>query len=317
MFAQKQVRKVVNFSTILDYDTNAIHLKENGRLEKASVNSRTDDVCFTEKGLVVKVSRISKIKQFFNTLFGKFNELYGRCSFSEKMKRCRNSKDPACKLEIFNNKGKKLFSTLLLKLSSKMLVVGDHLFYLKGRKELIDVYMTENACSTKVVATITDPFIYEINERGEYCMCSINNAGHLNIIVNGKEIRQLIKEFPKAIKYDHVSQSWCVVTLTAEKAYKVYIISKSNKVKQKFQSFSFGGLNLRNCIFNNSMLVIPAEKRILFLKTGPTIEKSTVTEKHIGVVNPNSRIVIQYNSYERRTYLYVQNSDQVYKISLS
>ena len=317
VFAQKQVRKVVNFSTILDYDTNAIHLKENGRLEKASVNSRTDDVCFTERGLVVKVSRISKIKQFFNTLFGKFNELYGRCSFSEKMKRCRNSKDPACELEIFNNKGKKLFSTLLLKLSSKMLAVGDHLFYLKGRKELIDVYMTENACSTKVVATITDPFIYEINERGEYCMCSINNAGHLNIIVNGKEIRQLIKEFPKAIKYDHVSQSWCVVTLTAEKAYKVYIISKSNKVKQKFQSFSFGGLNLRNCIFNNSMLVIPAEKRILFLKTGPTIEKSTVTEKHIGVVNPNSRIVIQYNSYERRTYLYVQNSDQVYKISLS
>lgn len=317
VFAQKQVRKVVNFSTILDYDTNAIHLKENGRLEKASVNSRTDDVCFTERGLVVKVSRISKIKQFFNTLFGKFNELYGRCSFSEKMKRCRNSKDPACELEIFNNKGKKLFSTLLLKLSSKMLVVGDHLFYLKGRKELVDVYMTENACSTKVVTTITDPFIYEINERGEYCMCSINNAGHLNIIVNGKEIRQLIKEFPKAIKYDHVSQSWCVVTLTAEKAYKVYIISKSNKATQKFQSFSFGGLNLRNCIFNNSMLVIPAEKRILFLKTGPTIEKSTVTEKHIGVVNPNSRIAIQYNSYERRTYLYVQNSDQVYKISLS
>ena len=68
---------------------------------------------------------------------------------------------------------------------------------------------------------------------------------------------------------------------------------------------------------DNVNQVIPAEKRILFLKTGPTIEKSTVTEKHIGVVNPNSRIVIQYNSYERRTYLYVQNSDQVYKISLS
>ena len=152
---------------------------------------------------------------------------------------------------------------------------------------------------------------------GEYCMCSINNAGHLNIIVNGKEIRQLINEFPKAIKFDHISRSWCVVTLTAEKSYKVYVIDKNNKAKQEFKSFSFGGLNLRNCIFNNSMLIIPAEKRILFLKTGPTLAKSTVTEKPIGIVNPNSKIAIQYNSYDRRTYLYVQNSEQVYKINLS
>ena len=65
------------------------------------------------------------------------------------------------------------------------------------------------------------------------------------------------------------------------------------------------------------MLIIPAEKRILFLKTGPTLDKSTVTEKYIGIVNPNSKIAIQYNSYERRTYLYVQNSEQVYKINLS
>ena len=317
VFAQKQIRKVINFSTILDYDANAVHLKENGSLVKASVTYRTDEVCFTERGLVVKVNKISKIKQFFNILFGKFNAFYGECSFSEKMERCRNPKDPACKLEIYNPNGKKLFSALILKLTSKMMVVGDHLFYLKDRKELIDVYMTENTCHEKIVTTISDPFIYEINGLGEYCMCSINNTGHLNIIVNGKEIRQLIKEFPKAIKYDHISQSWCVITLTAEKTYKVYVIGKNNKAKQKFESFSFGGLNLRNCIFNNSLLIIPAEKRILFLKTGSTLVESTVTEKHIGIVNPNSKIAIQYNSYEKRTYLYVQNSDQVYKINLS
>lgn len=317
VFVQKQIRKVVNFSTILDYDTNAIHLKEDGSLVKTFVTPRTDEVYFTERGLVVKVSRISKIKHFFNTLFGKFNALYGKCSFSEKMKRCRNPKDPACELEIFTPNGKKLFSTLILKITSKMMVVGDHLFYLKDRKELVDVYMTENACHEKVVTTISDPFIYEINEFGEYCMCSINNAGHLNIIVNGKPIRQLIKEFPKAIKYDHLSKSWCIVTITEAKAYKAYVVEKNNKVKQKFDSFSFGGLNLRNSIFNNSMLIIPAEKRILFLKSGPTLDKSTVTEKHIGIVNSNSKIAIKYNSYEKRTYLYVQNSDQVYKINLS
>lgn len=317
VFAQKQIRKVVNFSTILDYDTNAIHLKDNGQLQKASVTSKTDDVCFTERGLVIKVSRIGKIKQFFKTLFGKFNELYGKCSFGEKMRRCRDANDPACELEIFSSNGKKLYSALILKLSSKMMVVGDHLFYLKGRKELVDIYMTENACAEKVVSTIADPFIYEINELGEYCLCSINNAGHLNIIVNGKQVRQLIKEVPKAIKYDQISKCWCVVTKSLSGGYNAYVIGKTAKAKQKFDFFSFGGLNLRNCIFNNSMLVIPANKRIIFLKTGPTVAKSTVTEKQIGIVNSNSQIAIRYNSFEKRTYLYVQNSNQVYKINLS
>ena len=317
VFAQKKARKIVNFSTILDYDNNAIHLKESGKLEKASVTSKTDEVYFTERGLVVKVSRISRIKQFFNTLFGKFNALYGRCSFGEKMKRCRDANDPACKLEIFSPNGKKLYSTLILKLSSKMMVVGNHLFYLKGRKDLVDIYMTENNCPEKVVTTITDPFIYEINELGQYCLCSINNAGHLNIIVNGNQVKQLISEIPKAVKYDHISKSWCVVTKTKSGGYNAYVIGNNNKAKKKFDSFSFGGLNLRNCIFNNSMLVIPANKRILFLKSGPTVAKSTVTEKQIGIVNPNSKIAIQYNSFDKRTYLYVQNSNQVYKINLS
>lgn len=317
VFAQKQVRKVINFSTILDYDTNAIHLKEDGQLEKTSVASKTDKVFFTERGLVVKVNKISKVEQFLNTLSGEFDALYGESSFSEKMKRCREANDPACELEIFSYNGKKLYSTLILKLSSKMIVAGDHLFYLKGGKELVDIYMTENACSEKVVTTIADPFIYEINELGEYCICSINNAGHLNIIVNGKQIIQLIKEFPRAVKYDHVSRSWCIVTKTTTGSYNTYVIGNNNKAKQKFDYFSFGGLNLRNCIFNNSMLVIPSNKKIIFLKTGPTVAKSTVTEKHIGIVNSNSKIVIRYNSFEKRTYLYVQNSNQVYKINLS
>lgn len=130
VFAQKKARKIVNFSTILDYDTNAIHLKENGQLEQASVTSKTDEVFFTERGLVVKISRMSKSK----TLFVKFNAIYGKCTFSEKMKRCSDANDPACKLEILSPNGKKLYSTIVLKLSSKLLVAGDHLFYLKDRK---------------------------------------------------------------------------------------------------------------------------------------------------------------------------------------
>jgi len=318
VFAQKKARKIVNFSTILDYDTNAIHLKENGQLEQATVTSKTEEVYFTEKGLVVKVSRISKVKQFFNTLFGKFNTLYGKSSFSEKMKKCRDANDPACELEVFSPNGKKLYSTLILKLGSKLMVVGDRLFYLNGRKELVDVYMTENSCPEKVVTTITDPFTYEINELGEYCVCSINNAGHLNIIVNGKLIKQLGKEIPRAIKYDQVSKSWGVVTIIpASGGYNVYVIDKNNKVKKEFEAFSFAGLNLRNCIFNNSMLVIPANKRIVFLKSGPTVAKSTVIEKQIGIVNHSSKIAIRYNSFDKRTYLYVQNSNQVYKINIS
>ena len=84
-----------------------------------------------------------------------------------------------------------------------------------------------------------------------------------------------------------------------------------------FESFSFAGLNLKNCIFNNYMLVIPADKRIIFLKTGPTVDKSSVIEKQIGIVNPKSKIAIRYNNFKECAYLYVQNRDQVYKIDLS
>lgn len=317
VFAQKLVRKVVDFSTILDYDTNAIHLRDDGQLRKTPVTAKTDVVRFTERGFVVKVSRIGKVKQFFKTLFGKFNGLYGKCSFGERMKRCRDANNPVCELEIFNSYGKKLYSTLILKLSSKLAVQGDHLFYLNGRKELVDIYMTENSCPEKVVTTIADPFTYEINEYGEYCVCSINNAGHLNIIVNGKQVKQLIKEIPIAIKYDHVTKSWCVVAKSTKGSYSVYVIGKNNKAKKMFESFSFAGLNLKNCIFNNYMLVIPADKRIIFLKTGSTVNKSHVIEKQIGIVNPKSKIEIRYNDFKKRTYLYVQNSNQVYKIDLS
>lgn len=65
------------------------------------------------------------------------------------------------------------------------------------------------------------------------------------------------------------------------------------------------------------MLIIPDEKKILFLKNGQTVEKSTVNEKQINVVNSNSKITVQYNSCKKHTYLYIQNSDKVYKISLS
>ena len=317
IFAKEKVRKIMNFSTFLDYDNNAIHLKENGQSEQVTVTSKTDKVCFTERGFVVKVNRISKVKQFFNTLLGKFNTLYDNCSFSEKMKRCQDTNDPACELEVLRPDGKRLYSTLILKSSSKLMIVGDHIFYLKNKKDLVDIYMTENDCLENVVTTITDPFIYEINELGEYCMCSIDNEGQLNIIVNEKKIIQLINEIPKVVKYDDISESWCIITKATTGDYNVYVIGKNNEAEQKFDFFSFGGLNLKNCIFNNSMLVIPANKRIIFLKSGPTVAKSMVTEKQIGIVNPNSKITIRYNSFDECTYLYVQNSNQVYKINLS
>lgn len=303
VFVTEQVRKIVNFSTFLDYDGNAIHLKEDGLIDKAPVTKKTEEVYFTKKGVVIKVSRMSKIKQFIYS----FNEKTGS----------DGSQDFNCNLEVFSPEGKMMFSTSILRLSSKMIVVGNHIFYLNAEKKLIDVYMTKEDCTTKVITTITDPFIYEINTQGEYCMCIINTYGHLNIIVNGELIMERIEEFPRIIKYDSVSQSWCVITMTEKKVYKVYVIEKDNKASQKFNFFSFRGLNLKNCIFYNSMLIIPDEKKILFLKNGQTVEKSTVNEKQINVVNSNSKITVQYNSCKKHTYLYIQNSDKVYKISLS
>ena len=65
------------------------------------------------------------------------------------------------------------------------------------------------------------------------------------------------------------------------------------------------------------MIVIPADKRIIFLRSGDTVEKSAVIEREIGIVKESSIITIEEDKKNGATYLFVRNTTQVYKISLS
>lgn len=65
------------------------------------------------------------------------------------------------------------------------------------------------------------------------------------------------------------------------------------------------------------MLVIPCDKRLIFLKSGSTVEKSTVIEKDLGIVDSNSKISMQEDKIHQCTYLIIQDSTQVCKIPLN
>lgn len=318
MFPDSEVRKVINGSTYFDYNKKAISVRSNGTTTEKEVSPRAEEVYFVGDEITVAVEKISRTKQFFYTLFGKFNSLYGSCSFGEKMKKCSDINNPACNLEICNKDGKKLYSAIILKQTSRLNISGYHLFYVNGKNELIKVDMTVNACADSIVYAENRPFIYEINRYGDYCICSINGAGHLDITINGQKQKQLMEQYPRIIRYDDVGKGWCIITKRRNSnGYECYVVNSRGKVIKEFDSFSFGGLNLKNCIFYNWMLVIPAEKRVIFLKSGKTVAKSTVSQINIGVVNKDSKISIEEDKKNGSTYLFIQNDTQVYKMRLS
>jgi serine/threonine protein kinase len=318
VFHENEIRKVIDNSTYLDFNQNAIHCKSNGDTEKQGISTRTEEVIFIGEGNFVKIEKISRIKQFFYTLSGKFNSLYGKCTFSEKMKKCTDVDNPACEMEIFDKDGKKLYSDIILKKSSMLKVSGNYLFYFNGNNQLIRVHINVYDYAEKELITINDPFIYEINRDGDYCICSINNAGHLDVNLNGKQCKQLMQQVPRAINYDEASKKWCIINKKAGvKGYESYVIQNNKTLTKAFEHFSFGGFNIRNSIFFDSMLVIPADKRIIFLESGRTVEKSKVTEWNIGVVSKeDSKISISKDQRDGCTYLFIQNSTQVYKMRI-
>lgn len=313
---ESEVRKVVDEATYFDFDKNVVHIGDDGNIRREKISPRTDKCFFTKDGMTIKVEKMSKVKQLFSTLLGKASSIYGNCSFFERIKKCFSAKNPACTVEVYNENGNKLFSTILLLATSMLKIYGQYLFYIKDGKELIRVYMTPRDCVTKSIFTSTEPFAYEGNEKGECCICKIDKSKFLDILIDGVRCEQVPLQIPKAISYDSISGKWCIIAKD-KKVYNTFIVMKDKTVKQQFEAFSYGGLNISNSIFYNSMLVIPCDKRLIFLKSGSTVEKSTVIEKDLGIVDSNSKISMQEDKIHQCTYLIIQDSTQVCKIPLN
>lgn len=317
MFTGNEVRRVVDNTTYFDFDKNVVHVRLDGTSEKEQISPRTESVIFTEDGLKVKIEKMSKIKQFFYTLFGKFNSIYAKnSSFWEKLKKSTDTKDPACTVSVIDAGGKKLFSKIILLTTSGLKVRGNYLFYIEKGQELIRVDLTPNGCTSKSVFTTATPFVFEANNKGEYCICNITDSKSIDILVNGNKPRQIPLQLLKVINYDTISNKWCIITKYGKK-YNTFVVRNSGKVSQQFEAFYYGGLNINHSIFYNSMIVIPADKRIIFLRSGDTVEKSAVIEREIGIVKESSIITIEEDKKNGATYLFVRNTTQVYKISLS
>lgn len=86
------------------------------------------------------------------------------------------------------------------------------------------------------------------------------------------------------------------------KEYSCYIITSNGKVLKQFKQFSFSGINLKNIIYYNKEIIVPAYKKVIFLKSGSTLAEARVSQIDCGVIDENSKISIVNDSQRGNTF---------------
>lgn len=312
MFPDNEVRKVIDNFTYFDYNQKAIFVGGNKKAIKRKVNDRVEAMYFIGDEITITIER-KKLMKSFRYFFD------AEYQFSQKNKNLWGSDNPICNLEIRTQFAeKRIYLDEVLRKSFRIKVSGHYVFYVNQGNKLIKVDAFVHPCAKSIMYSGKNPFIYEVNKNGDCCICSINSAGYLEVNINGQIHKQLSGQFPRTIMYDDVKKSWCIITKKSkENGYETYVINNTGMVSKEFGKFSFGGINLKNCIFYNGMIVVPAKKRIMFLKSGTTVAESTVAQLNIGVVDKDSEISIEEDTKSDRTYLFIKNNTQVYKIPLN
>lgn len=319
MFPEDDVRKVINYSTYFDYSNNAICIKDDNTTLNAKIKTKTVAFYFVGDDIKVSLERVSRIKQLSKVLF---IEKYSSDEESSRaFDECFDKNRLVCKLKVFSNIDSELYATTIIMNTARLNISGNFLFYVNKMNELIRVKMTNIACKETVAYDGKLPFIYGNNSNGDYCVCTSNNAGKLDIIINGQQIKSLTDEIPIVIRYDDKRGRWCIITKRLhEEEYSCYIILSNGIFLKQFEKFSFRGLNLNNVIYYNKEIVVPAYKKVLFLKSGNTITESRVNQIDCEVIDENSKIFMVKDDEKDETFLYVQNSGpkkkQVYKFRM-
>ena len=314
VYPEKNVRRVIDYSTYFDFDGHAICVKNDGTSLEEDITSKVEEIHFVGNDIIVKLERMSKVKLLFHDFFDDVSDFYQDKSNKEKIK---NEEDIACNLIICNVDGQKLYSSVVMKKASRLNIIGNYLFYINGKKQLIKVVMTPKKCIESVIYEGYLSFSYGINKNGDYCICALNSNNKSDIIINGQKITQLTDEFSKRIRFDEVGGGWCLITQKLKsKDYSCYVINKNGKIFKEFEDFSFIGLNLQNVIYYNWMLVAPSYKKVVFLKSGKTIVDTEVNQINIGVVNRNSKISIIEDQKTGSTFFFFLNENQSYKFRL-
>ena len=319
IFPDNNVRKVIDYSTYFDYSNNAICIKDGKTTLNAKVKTSTVALYFVGDDIKVSLEKASNIKEFFKVLF--IDTYSSDAESSRAIGNCFDKNHLICKLTVYNDVDKELYSTNISMNTARLNISGKFLFYVNKMNKLIKVEMSNKACQESVVYNGNLPFAYGNNSNGDYCVCTLNNEDKLDITINGQQILRLSKEIPRAIKYDELQGGWCIITKRMSgKEYSCYIITSNGKVLKQFKQFSFSGINLKNIIYYNKEIIVPAYKKVIFLKSGSTLAEARVSQIDCGVIDENSKISIVNDSQRGNTFLYVQNSEQeqkqVYKFRL-
>ena len=319
MFPKNDVRKVINHSTYFDYSNNAICIKDDNTTLNAKIETKTVAFYFVGDEIKVSLERVGRIKQWAKVLF--IEKYSSDEEFSKAFDECFDKNHLLCKLKVFSNRDSELYATTIIMNTARLNISGNFLFYVNKMNELIRVKMTNIACKETVVYYGKLPFIYGNNSDGDYCVCTPNNEGKLDIIINGQLINSLTNEIPIVIRYDDKQGNWCIITKGLKTAeYSCYIILSNGLFLKQFEEFSFRGLNLKNIIYYNKEIVIPAYKKVLFLKSRNNVTKSKVKQIDCEVIDENSKIFMVKDDEKDETFLYVQNSGpkkkQVYKFRM-
>ena len=317
---EDDVKKVINYSTYFDYSNNAICIRVDNSTISAKIKDKTVAFYFVGDNIRISLERISSIKQCAKVLF---TEKYSSDEeFSRALDECFDEKHLVCKLKVFSDIDRELYTSTIIRNTARLNVSGNFLFYVNKMHKLIRVEMTSTDCKETVVYDGKFPFIYGNNSYGDYCVCAVNNEGKLNVTINNRRILSLTYETALVIRYDDKRDCWCLITKRLNKEeYSCYIMLNNGIYCKQFEKFSFSGLNLKNIIYYNREIVVPAYKKVLFLKSGNTIAKSKVFQIDCEVINENSKISMVEDEKTGKTFLYVLNNGpkrkQVYKFRVS
>lgn len=187
---------MIDYSTYFDFDGHAICVKNDGTSLEEDITSKVEEIHFVGNDIIVKLERMSKVKLLFHDFFDDVSDFYQDKSNKEKIK---NEEDIACNLIICNVDGQKLYSSVVMKKASRLNIIGNYLFYINGKKQLIKVVMTPKKCIESVIYEGYLSFSYGINKNGDYCICALNSNNKSDIIINGQKITQLTDEFSKEL----------------------------------------------------------------------------------------------------------------------
>lgn len=177
------------------------------------------------------------------------------------------------------------------KYKSRIIVEGEHIYYISRQNTLIDMSVLRYGNSMKSICKCSNTSYFEV-KNGNYCVVNMY-IGKLIINVNGTniEVKYNSDIVNYGIHFDEISGRWLIVLENSKNVFNTYIIKNGTVDYQTDQikySCQLGAL----CISNGTMF-IPVDGKI----RGYSYQKSAFKDFECAVVNDNSILKKKKNKF--------------------